>query len=1250
MQNTKHSYIPLYCHSLYSFGESSIRVNQLIEYSKKYNIPAIGIVDNGNLFGAFDITNALIKEGIQPIIGINLKLALDKQNNFEEKQKEGVLSFLVTSNLGYQNLLKLIYNAYIANNEEKNNPHLTLEDVKNFSQDLILLTGAKNSILANLLEENNKELAESVINTLHESFKDNLYIQVERQQENNQEELEKNLLQIAKEKNIPIVATNEAFFAKEEDYELHDTYMCITQGVTVFQEDRPKLNLNSYLKSPQEMVEIFKDLPEALENTIKIAQKCCFAIKSIDPQFPKYSDNEKQELIDKVNEGLEKRLIAKSIDVNDPKYRDRVKYELDIIINMHFEGYFLIVYDFINYAKDNNISVGPGRGSGAGSLVAYCLGITDIDPLEFDLLFERFLNPERISMPDFDIDFCPQGRDDVIEYVRNKYGHDHVAQIITFGRLQSRGAVRDTGRALGFAYSEVDRLSKKIPQGTPSNPVTLEQALKEDEGLRDFIVGNERLEQLCDYSMKTEGLYRNISTHAAGVVIAYKPLNETIPVYMSDGQDLPLTGYSMKYVESAGLVKFDFLGLKTLTIVSLTVKNIAKYNNNKHIDVSNISYFDKKTCNLLGSGKTMGVFQVEGEGVRKILTQLKPNSIHDIIAIISLYRPGPIENIPSYIRRKHGQEKVTYQHALMEDVLKDTYGIMIYQEQVMQIAQVIAGYSLGSADILRRAMGKKDKEQMAFEEQRFVEGAFKTNQIDEKLAKEIFNQIEKFAGYGFNKSHAAAYAFISWQTAYLKAYYPEEFFISIMTLDSSSQEDLCNFVYEAKEFNIKILSASINAPSETFQIEIDEDGNKAIRYSIPAIKGISEKLASEIRAEFEANGKYKSVKDFFERVSYKALNKRQLEALIYSGAFDEVESNRKKLIENVEHLLNFAKSTYNAKNSNQISLFGDASPVAEEQDEKSIFQNPVNDAYSYKEKLFKEKDVVGFFIDEHPLSLIQDFVTKNDYKYYDYISSLDTRKNYKDIKIIGTLMEVSLTRSNRGMRAYLFKISDPKTGMYSLTLGAEAFDRMGIEVQPNSHYIFTLKAAPSNNSEDEHWINITSIKPINEKTAERTKLKQKVENTPALEEQKTQSPKAPAFNSEPSYMQDAPPFDPDYNNAPPYDNAPYSNSFESETKPEALGKDNQSVNTFDSNQSMQQNTQAVKYKLKLYIKDIEKANLYILKQQFLSISGKEDAEIFLNFELEGQSLSYFIQKLKIDPEKIENITQGADFVKSVQLV
>ncbi len=981
----KHNYIPLYCHSLYSFGESSIRVNQLIDYCKKYDIPAIGVADNGNLFGAFDITNSLVKEGIQPIIGINLNLVVKQKAKFEDDRKEGYVTFLATSEKGYKTLLKLVYRAYIENNEAKNDSHLLLSDLSELNEDLILLTGAKNSFLSNILQDS--DLTKSVVENISNIFGNNFYIQIERQQEPNEQEKEQLLLNIAKQFNIPIVATNEAFYAKQEDYDLHDTYMCITQGVTVFQEDREKLNINSYLKSPQEMQELFKDLPEALENTVNIAKKCCFLLKSINPQFPKYSDNEVEELKQKVKDGLEKRLKAKNIDPLDEKYNKRLEYELGIILNMHFEGYFLIVYDFINYAKSNGIPVGPGRGSGAGSLVAYCLGITDIDPLEFDLLFERFLNPERISMPDFDIDFCPEGRDKVIDYVRKKYGEDHVAQIITFGRLQSRGAVRDTGRALGFAYSEVDRLSKKIPQGTPSNPVTLEQALKEDEGLRDYIEGNERLEQLCDYSMKTEGLYRNISTHAAGVVIAYKPLNETIPVYMNEGQELPLTGYSMKYIENAGLVKFDFLGLKTLTIVSLTVENIAKYNNNIAVDVDNISYFDEKTCNLLGSGKTMGIFQVEGEGVRKILTQLKPSSIHDIIAIISLYRPGPIENIPSYIKRKHGSEKVVYQHELMKDVIEDTYGIMIYQEQVMKIAQVIAGYSLGSADILRRAMGKKDKEQMAFEEQRFVEGALKTNNINERLAKEIFNQIEKFAGYGFNKSHAAAYAFISWQTAYLKAYYPEEFFISIMTLNRSSQEDICNFVYEAKEFGIQTLGVSINSPSENFQIETNDQNKKVIRYSIPAIKGISEKLATEIRLEFEQNGRYKSVRDFFKRVNFKALNKRQLRALIHAGAFDDVETNRKKLVENVDHLMNFAKSSYEAKHSNQISLFGNedneetnnnsngnnsnnntTTTTTLEQDDKDIFQNNIKDNYTQKEQLFNEKDVVGFFIDKHPLS------------------------------------------------------------------------------------------------------------------------------------------------------------------------------------------------------------------------------------------------------------------------------------------
>ncbi|KAL0263878.1 UNVERIFIED_CONTAM: hypothetical protein PYX00_011179 [Menopon gallinae] len=688
------------------------------------------------------------------------------------------------------------------------------------------------------------------------------------------------------------------------------------------------------------MVSLFSDLPEALENTVKIAQKCNFMVESSPPSLPCYQEGIDEVLVLKqqAEDGLkaklsnyistlkqEKDLTPDEVSSLEKEYFNRLNFEINVISNMKFAGYFLIVADFINWAKKNDIPVGPGRGSGAGSLVAWALNITEINPLQFGLFFERFLNPERISMPDFDIDFCQQRRDEVINYVVNKYGNDRVAQIITFGSLQTRGALRDVGRALGLPYASVDKVCKRIPYGSPSSPITISKVIKEEKELSEDIKKYYALNYLFAIALKLENLYRNTSTHAAGIVISLKPLVEVLPLYQddSDSTALPVVGFSMKYAEEVGLVKFDFLGLKTLTVIRGAVKRIKEVQgidlNIANIPLKNV----KPLTELLASGKTLGIFQLESLGMRDVLVQLKPDKIEDIIAIISLYRPGPMENIPVYINRKHGKESVETFHPLMDDILKETFGIMIYQEQVMQIAQKLAGYTLGQADLLRRAMGKKMPKEMEEQKSRFLEGALAHNSINEHLATLIFDQMAKFAGYGFNKSHAAAYAYISWQTAYLKAFYPAEFIAESMTYDMSDVDKIAILIEDAKEFNIKVLPPDINYADSTFVPFKNNEGELYIRYSILAVKGTSKNLVEKVKQEIADNGKFTSIEDFLKRIPNTYINKKQLEALIKSGSLDSLDSNRGKLLKQIETLLDFNHRVFKGENIEQASFFED---------------------------------------------------------------------------------------------------------------------------------------------------------------------------------------------------------------------------------------------------------------------------------------------------------------------------------------
>jgi DNA polymerase-3 subunit alpha len=820
-------FIHLKNHTPYSICNGALRIADLINIAKKQKMPALGICDEFNTFGALEFSLACQKAEIQPIIACDILLDIDEnQNKFSQKKQFHKISLIAKNEAGYQNLNHLISFSYI-NRQGNLDPHIKYQKLKNHKEGLILLSGGKYGILDKLIADNQLSKVNDIAQNFLEDFGDNLYIELNRFKKNDNRDSE--LIKLAYKLNIPLVATNDNFFLSQKDHESHGILMCISTGSYISDESRRQISPEHYFKTPVQMIELFEDIPEAIENTIKIVQRCSFMPLSRPPSLPTFAGNEvaEKELLElKTREGLEERLESKfRIDeITNKKlqeeltkeYHARLGYELGVIHKMRFDGYFLIVSDFIVWSKENGIAVGPGRGSGAGSIVAWSLKITNLDPIRFGLLFERFLNPERVSMPDFDIDFCQSRRDEVISYVQKKYGKDKVAQIITFGKLQAKAALKDVGRVMQMSYSQVDRICKMIPFNA-LEAVTLQKAIDMDKDLREEIKQDEQVKKLTNISLQLEGLFRHTSTHAAGIIIADKPIEKICALYKDkEGERLPAVGYSMKYAEAAGMVKFDFLGLKTLTVISEAVKLINK-SRGLNLNIDDIRLDDVDTFAMLQEGNSIGVFQIESAGMRSMLRQMKIDCFEDIIALISLYRPGPMDNIPTYIKRKLGEEKIIYPHPILEPSLKETYGVIVYQEQVMEIARVMAGYSLGAADILRRAMGKKIKEEMDKQRKIFVDGSIK-NKIDPEKAEEIFDLVDKFAGYGFNKSHAAAYALISYQTAYLKANFPVEFITTSMNLEIDNTDKINVFIQLAKDHGIKILPPDVNQSESYFSV------------------------------------------------------------------------------------------------------------------------------------------------------------------------------------------------------------------------------------------------------------------------------------------------------------------------------------------------------------------------------------------------------------------------------------------------
>jgi DNA polymerase III subunit alpha len=1027
-------FIHLRVHTAYSLSAGAIPVKEVVRLCKVERMPAVAITDTGNLFGALEFATACAAAGVQPIIGCEVALAgRDEAARGSGGPGRSVepdrIVLLVQSETGYRNLLALVSRSYLASDGTAE-PAVSLAEITAASEGLICLSGGPNGPLGRLLAEGQADAAEAMLGELTMAFPGRFYIELMRHNGPDEARSEPALVELAYRHDLPLVATNDAYFPDREFYEAHDALLCIAQGTVVAANDRRRLTAFHYFRSAAEMRDVFADLPEACDNTLVVARRCAFIPQPRQPILPAFpteeGDTEESALRRAAQAGLAARLARLGIEEAKAKpYRERLEFELATIIAMGFAGYFLIVADFIQWAKREGIPVGPGRGSGAGSVVAWSLTITDLDPLRFGLLFERFLNPERVSMPDFDIDFCQDRRDEVIRYVQQKYGRDRVAQIITFGKLQARAVLRDVGRVLAMPYGQIDRLCKLVPNN-PAHPVTLEKAIVGEPALQQARDSDESVARLIEISLKLEGLYRHASTHAAGVVIGDRPLVELVPLYRDPRSDMPATQFNMKWVELAGLVKFDFLGLKTLTVLARARELLAE--RGIDLDLEGLPLDDRATYELLASGDTVGVFQVEGAGVRDMLRRLRPDRFEDIIAANALYRPGPMENIPRYIAVKHGEEAPDYLHPTLEPILNATYGVMTYQEQVMQIAQVLAGYTLGSADLLRRAMGKKIQSEMDAQRQQFVDGAV-AHGVGKGRAELIFDQMAKFAGYGFNKPHAAAYALITYQTAYLKANYPVEFLAASMTLDLGNTDKLNHFRQELHRLGIRLLPPDINRSQPTFSVEIDpKSGKPAIRYALAAVKGVGAQAMELLLAERERNGRFKDLFDLAQRLDAKTFNRGQFESLTKAGAFDPLDPNRAQTFAAAELLLRQATRSASERQDGQGSLFGLGLS-----DRPSL---PLVEDWPPVEKLQHEFAAIGFYLSSHPLDAYGKSLERAGILRSAELSTALATNGSTRFRLAGIVVGRKERTSARGNRFAFVQMSDT-SGAFEVTLFAE---------------------------------------------------------------------------------------------------------------------------------------------------------------------------------------------------------------------
>ena len=1026
-------FVHLKVRSAYSLTEGANKVDAVVALAKAQAMPAVAVTDRNNLFGALEFAQYASKAGIQPIMGCDLGLRREEEGGIAAVSKlpsVDWLTLLVQNEQGYINLMRLVSRAHL---EFKTGSiaALPLSELEGHSDGLLAFTGSASSGVGRLLLAGQAPAAAHMLERLQTLFDGRLYVELQRHGEDSERRIEAPLLDLAYARDLPLVATNDVHFPKASMYEAHDVLLCIEQGTHIDDPNRRRLTPEHYFKSAGEMRSVFSDLPEACDNTIAIAQRCAYMPEPRKPILPRYTKlggrAEKDALKEMAEAGLATLKASGRLadDISLKKYEDRLSYELNMIEKMGFSGYFLIVADFIQWAKDNSIPVGPGRGSGAGSLVAWSLKITDLDPLRWGLLFERFLNPERVSMPDFDIDFCQDKRDQVIRYVRDEYGHDRVAAIITFGKLQARAVLRDVGRVLGMPYGQVDRICKLVPNN-PAKPVTLGQALESEQLLKEQYQADEEIKRLIDLALQLEGLFRNASTHAAGVVIGDRPLEELVPLYRDtdNKESLPATQFNMKWVETAGLVKFDFLGLKTLTVIEKACGLIG----HDKIKIDKIPLDDEPTFKMLAKGDAYGVFQMEGSGMRDILSKLKPNRFEDLIALVALYRPGPMDDIPTYISVKNGQEKPDYLHPSLKGILEETYGIMVYQEQVMQIAQVLSGYSLGGADLLRRAMGKKIQSEMDAQRAIFIEGARK-NEVEDARASMIFDKVAKFAGYGFNKCHSAPYALVAYQTAYLKANYPVEFFAASMTLDMGNSDKIGNFRRELERLQIPLLGPDVNKSMAEFAVETTPEGKKAVRYALSAIKGVGREAMIRLAEERAEKGPFKDTFDFAERLDQRVVNKRLIEGLVKAGAFDSLNKNRAQTFGAVEALTRHSQATHESRGSNQNSLFGDDTAQRRPQLPKMPDWAPM-------ERLQNEFAAIGFYLSSHPLAAYERSLQRLGVCRAADLTALLARGTPGRIKLAGTVIDRMERTSAKGNRFAFVQCSD-QSGAFELTVFSE---------------------------------------------------------------------------------------------------------------------------------------------------------------------------------------------------------------------
>jgi DNA polymerase III subunit alpha len=963
-------FVPLRVMSSYSMLEGAIDPKAIARLAKERGFPAIAICDRNGLYGAVPFAAACVEKGVQPIVGALLGVCREDGETIDH------LPLYAQDEAGYQNLCHLVSRAHLERPLELP-AHVHLADLEGRSDGLVALTGAGEGALTRLLADGRGDAADAMCDRLQALFPGRLYVELARRSSPVCDAAEDALIELAYARDLPLVATNPAQFADPHFHAAHDAMLCIAHSTHIDAAERPRSNPEAFVKSASMMEELFADLPEATANTLVIAQRCAYAPPKRNPILPSLAGDVEAEarmLAEDSRAGLAARLerYGELSDEELRVYMDRLEFEIGVINQMGFPGYFLIVADFIKWAKDQGIPVGPGRGSGAGSLVAWALTITDLDPIRLGLLFERFLNPERVSMPDFDIDFCETRRGEVIRYVQERYGNDKVAQIITFGKLKARAVLRDCGRILQMSYGHVDRLCKMVPNH-PTDPWTLPRTLNGVSEFRREYETSDEVKRLLDLAMQLEGLPRNSSTHAAGVVIGDRPLAELVPLYRDPRSDMPVTQFDMKHVESAGLVKFDFLGLKTLSVLQKAVELLEQ--RGISIDLAALPLDDPAVYELLKSGNTVGVFQLESEGMRRTLTAVKPTRFEDVIAIGALYRPGPMDNIPLFGRRKNGLEAIEYPHPKLEAILAETYGIIVYQEQVMQAAQILAGYSLGDADLLRRAMGKKVQAEMDAQRQRFVEGCGRVSQIPPQRANELFDLIDKFAGYGFNKSHAAAYALLSFQTAWVKAHYPEEFYAASMCFDMHQSEKLCVFVDDARRAGIEIAPPDVNRSEAEFTVERTDDGY-AVRYALAGIRNVGEKAMEALVTEREANGWFETLEDLFARLPKGSMNSRQLEGLIAAGALDGLEPNRAKLFANIDLLLAVSEAASRERESGQAALFG-----GEAQPDTALRLKDAPE-WSRAERMARERDNFGFYFSAHPVEQHRAIASANGARSY----------------------------------------------------------------------------------------------------------------------------------------------------------------------------------------------------------------------------------------------------------------------------